>query len=192
MPACHSVGRQDLRMARHGRCAESSPTRLVGASSVPGCPGTGGRMEYITSRRFTLPDLANEFADSVWFNLWRIRLWPYRELVVGDILYWYESPSKCIVWRSRVTDVDRFFYDSKKAVRERLRARFGDFDTTQPYFVKAPEQGYCLAYEVTPLGRLRLPKPDALRFPQHGWLRVDNHIASRWLAQPGARGRNTG
>lgn len=142
-------------------------------------------MEHITSRGFTLPKSADEFADRFWFNLWRINLWPYRELIVGDILYWYESPSKCIVWKSRVVDVDRFFYDSREAVQKRLRGRFGDFDTTQPYFVESPEEGYCLAWKVAPLQRVSLPKPDTLRFPGQGWLRVDQDIASRWLNQPG-------
>ena len=128
-----------------------------------------------------LPESANDLADRFWFNLWRRKLWPYRELIVGDTLYWYESPTKNIVWKSRVTDVERFFYDSKKAVKKRLKARFGDFDTTQPYFAEAPEQGYCLAWKVAPLQRMSLPKPDTLRFPRQGWRRVDDDIASMWL-----------
>ncbi|RLI51490.1 MAG: hypothetical protein DRP09_19215 [Candidatus Thorarchaeota archaeon] len=140
-------------------------------------------MEYVTSRGFTLPESADEFASRFWFNLWRINLWPYRELVIGDILYWYESPSRCIVWKSRVIDVDRFFYDSKEIVQDRLKARFGDLDTDQPYFVKSPEQGYCLAWKVIPLQRVNLLKPNDLRFPGQGWLRVDNETASIWLNQ---------
>jgi len=102
-------------------------------------------MKYLTSRGFTLPESAEEFSDSVWFNLWRYRLWPYRELLVGDILYWYETPSQGIVWKSRVAEIDRFVYDSKKALQNRLEARFGPFDTTQSDFVNSPEDGYCLA-----------------------------------------------
>jgi hypothetical protein len=140
-------------------------------------------MEYITSRGFTLPESPEEIASGFWFNLWRINLWPYRELVVGDTLYWYESPSKSIVWKSRVADIDRFRYDSKQAAQARLRARFGDFDTNQPYFVESPAHGYCLAWIVVPLQRVSLPKPDALRFPRQGWLRVDDDVASEWLNQ---------
>jgi len=142
-------------------------------------------MEYITSRGFELPESVEEFSDRFWFNLWRINLWPYRELVVGDILYWYESPNKRIVWKSRVTDVDRCFYYSKATARKRLASRFGDFDLSQPYFVESPEQGYCLAWKVVPLERVNLPKPDELRFPGQGWLRVDDEIAASWLSQPG-------
>jgi hypothetical protein len=140
-------------------------------------------MDYITSRGFVLPESAEEFADRFWFNLWRIRLWPYREVVVGDLLYWYESPSKSIVWKSRVTELERFHYDNKDAVRERLVSRFGDFDTTQPYFVEAPEQGYCLAWRAKPLQRVSLSKPENLQFPQQGWLRIDEKVAIEWLFQ---------
>ena len=142
-------------------------------------------MEYITSRGFTLPESPEDFAAHFWFNLWRINLWPYRELIPGDILYWYESPSRCIVWKSRVVDVDRFSYNSRKEVLVRLEARYGEFDTTQPYFVESPEQGYCLAWRVVPIERVRLPKPVDLRFPGQGWLRVDDDIASKWLNQIG-------
>lgn len=138
-------------------------------------------MEYITSRGFTLPESAEEFSDSVWFNLWRYRLWPYRELLVGDILYWYETPSQGIVWKSRVAEIDRFVYDSKKALQNRLEARFGPFDTTQSYFVNSPEDGYCLAYKAIPLERVSLPKPQGFRFPQQGWLAIDDDVASSWL-----------
>jgi hypothetical protein len=82
-------------------------------------------------------------------------------------------------------DVDRFFYDSREIVQERLRGRFGDFDTTQLYFVESPEEGYCLAWKVASLQRVSLPKPDTLRFPGQGWLRIDENIASRWLNQAG-------
>lgn len=140
-------------------------------------------MEYITSRGFILPKSADDFANRPWFNLWRIKLWPYRELVTDDILYWYESPTRYIVWKSRVVDVDRFFYPSHRALQERLEARFGKFDTNQPYFLESPEQGYCLVWKAVPLQRVRLPKPADLRFPRQGWLRVDNDIATRWLNQ---------
>jgi predicted restriction endonuclease len=32
---------------------------------------------------------------------------------------------------------------------------------------------------------MSLPKPGGFRFPQQGWLRVDDDVASRWLNQPG-------
>jgi len=140
-------------------------------------------MEFITSRGFTLPDHGGEMADELWFNMWQRKLWPYQELVPSDLLYWYESPSKRIVWRTRVAAVDRFSYASKREAARGLKERFGDFDEGQPYYVRAPEQGFCLAWKVDPLQRLNLAKPRGFRFPQQGWLRIDDETAKAWLQQ---------
>jgi hypothetical protein len=99
------------------------------------------------------------------------------------LLYWYETPSKCIVWKSTIIDVYRFSYASKSDARRRLISRFGDFDESQPYFVNAPPEGYCLAYKVMSLLRVNIEKPDNLRFPQEGWRRIDEPMATMWLAQ---------
>jgi len=140
-------------------------------------------MEYITSRGFALPKAANDFSNDFWFNLWHRKLWPYRELVRGDILYWYESPAKRIVWKSQVNEIDRFSYENKEVVKNKPESRFGKFDLSQPYFVAAPEQGYCLAWKVTSLQQVDLVKPKYLRFPQQGWLQVDDEVAKNWLSQ---------
>lgn len=140
-------------------------------------------MQYITSRNFLFTESEKEFTDGLWFNMWQIKVWAYQELVVGDLLYWYESPNKRIVWKSRVVDLDRFHYGSKDAARDRLLSKFGGFDPNQLYFTEAPEQGYCLAYKVKPLERVDLPRPADLQFPRRGWLRVDNRVARDWLSQ---------
>lgn len=140
-------------------------------------------MEYITSRGHELPKTASKFEADLRFHLWQNKLWPYEELVLGDILYWYETPSQSIVIKSRVVEVDRFPYNSKQEVRQKLVARFHDFDETQEYFVKGPDHGYCLAFKVKVLGQINLPKPEGTKFPQQGWMKIDNDIAIRWLSQ---------
>jgi hypothetical protein len=65
-------------------------------------------MSLVTSRNYIPPDDPDAFSNGLWFNLWTKKLWPYNELEPGDTLYWYESPSKCIVWKSRVVGVLRF------------------------------------------------------------------------------------
>ena len=82
-------------------------------------------MAYITSRGFLLPRTAVEMDDSIWFNLWRNKLWPYHALQPGDELYWYESPSKRIVWRTRVSQVEAFSYSDLDFALDRLDAAFG-------------------------------------------------------------------
>jgi hypothetical protein len=153
-------------------------------------------VEYVTSRGFVLPDTAAEMAARSWFNLWTRRLWPYHELVPGDTLYWYETPSQRLVWRTRLTDVARFPYQGKAAALARLRAWFGRLDAVEPYLSQAPDAGVCLAYKVRAAERLAVPKPEGFRFPQQGWLPGGTEDVRRWLggadlAPPGANGRPT-
>lgn len=140
-------------------------------------------MEYVTSRSFRLPESEQEMADEFWFNMWRTRQWPYKELKAGDWLYWYESPGKSIVWRTTVTEVERFDYTDKSAAANALEAKFGEFDKSQAYLEHAPSEGYCLAYKVLPAERVDYPKPEGFRFPQLGWLRVDEEIRRELLRQ---------
>lgn len=58
-------------------------------------------MEYIISRNFRLPETSAGFARDYHFNLWGKRLWPYNALEAGDTLYWYETPTASIVWKTR-------------------------------------------------------------------------------------------
>jgi hypothetical protein len=104
---------------------------------------------------------------------------------MGDIVYWYETPSQSIVWKSKLSDVLRFEYKSKQEAKQKLISQFGDFDESQDYFVNGPTQGYCIGFKVKVIEKLSLPKPRGLRFPQQGWLRVDAEIAKTWLTHSG-------
>jgi hypothetical protein len=140
-------------------------------------------MKYITSRGFILPISAEEMVDALWFNMWRSKQWPYNDLKVGDWLYWYESPSKSIVWRTAVVEVSKFVYQDKKVVECNLEERFGEFNKSQAYFLQAPPEGYCLAYKVLPTERVNYPRPEGFKFPYLGWLRVDEKVERELLAQ---------
>ena len=96
-------------------------------------------MYFVASRNYVLPDSREGIGSGLWFNLWMIKLWPYNELEVGDTLYWYESPSKCIVWTSRVLDVPRFSYQNKKEVEQKLSLT--PVQSAQRYFIDGPESG---------------------------------------------------
>jgi len=138
-------------------------------------------MEYITSRSFQIPDSFAGMAEALWFNMWRRRQWPYRELLKGDTLYWYEN--KQIVWNTKITEIDRFAYASKIEAANRLTERFNRFDDTDQYYLKAPDSGYCLAYKVQPIEKLALPKPDNVDFPYLGWLAFSDELARIWLGR---------
>lgn len=120
-------------------------------------------------------------ARYVWFSMWKPKFWPYKELKVGDIIYWYESISKQIVWKSRVTKIDRFEYANKEEVVRRLRNTFSSFDSSDDYINKAKSQGFCLAWRVSELNPLSLPKPTSVRFSRLGWEKTNNKNVKAWL-----------
>src|SRR5690606_35499096 len=68
-----------------------------------------------------------------------------------------------------------------------LRELIGPFDHDQPYFVNGPDRGYALVYRTEAIWRLDWAKPDELRFPQRGWLRVDTGHAQAWVDGSSAR-----
>lgn len=140
-------------------------------------------MGYVTSRGFKLPGTAGDMDGSMWFNLWRHKLWPYNVLQPGDDLYWYESPSRTIVWKTRVTQVEAFSYSDLNTALEQLDAAFGGhIDRQQPYIRGKPDEGHCLGYRVQVVERVDLPKPDGVRFNQQGWERDDRPEMAEWLS----------
>lgn len=140
-------------------------------------------MEYIASRGFDLPKAKEKWSTFFWFSMWERKWWPYEELLEGDIIYWYETPHQRLVLKSQVTKVDRFQYSSKDMAARRLREKFHSFDNTDEYFIKAPHKGFCLAWKAKPLQEINLDKPNKLKLPRLGWLRVNQNIATNWLKQ---------
>lgn len=131
-------------------------------------------MSLVTSRNYDLPDTPEALGSELWFNLWMRQLWPYRELAVHDTLYWYESHSRCIVWKSRVVGVQRFSYERKQDAEHKLGLTTKQ--AAQSYFVNGPESGYCLSYSVDAIERMGTPKRDGFTFPQSGWHREVNDV----------------
>jgi hypothetical protein len=155
----------------------SSPAPAGEPERYPASP-SGVSMSWVTSKNYVLPDDAEAFSNGLWFNLWTKKLWPYNELEPGDTLYWYESPSKCIVWKSRVVEVLRFSYQTKKEVEQKLS--MSPAQVAQHYFVDGPEVGYCLSYKVLAIERVSIPRPDDFKFPRQGWLKVGPEVIAAW------------
>jgi hypothetical protein len=135
-------------------------------------------MSFVTSRNYVLPDDPDAFSNGLWFNLWTKKLWPYNELESGDTLYWYESPSKCVVWKSRVVEVLRFSYNTKNEVEKKLNLT--PVQAAQGYFVDGPDSGYCLSYKVEATERVSIPRPDDFKFPHQGWLKLSPEVIAAW------------
>lgn len=138
-------------------------------------------MEFVTSRGYKILPTSKQMEQGVWFNMWVRRNWPYLELNHNDTLYWYETISGCIVWKTAVVEIDKFSYNNKSKAFLRIKDRFCPFDENQQYCLDAPNSGYCLAYTVKPLERVNLPKPTDLKFPMLGWLRINRNIYRDWL-----------
>ena len=144
-------------------------------------------MALITSRG-SLPDTPAGLTNGVWFNMWSKKLFPFDELQTGDPLYWYSVAARAIEWRSEVLRVRRFPYQSKREVIEKLA--LSPADASQIYLRNAPVAGFCLSYKVRAVERLSIPKPDEVRFPQQGWLRVDENLRATWPGLPPMARRN--
>ncbi|MFQ5817662.1 MAG: hypothetical protein ACE5H2_06885 [Terriglobia bacterium] len=134
-------------------------------------------MAYITSRRDELPSSRKEMEGSTWYNMWKRKLWPYRELVEGDLVYWYESRNKRVVWVSRLNRIERFQYRNKEQAARRIEKRLDGVNRNERYYKKGPARGYCLAYKVLVVKKINLPKPYGVAFRRSGWERVNE----KWL-----------
>lgn len=141
----------------------------------------GDGFTYITCRSFRLPTNADVMETSLWFNMWQRRLLPYGELQSGNIVYWYDRFEKALVWKSRVTQVERLPYRSKANLKKQFLDLFGVYELSDQYFDKKANSGYCLAYTVKPLEKIRIPKPAGYRFPFSGWLSGNTQLAKEWL-----------
>lgn len=133
-------------------------------------------MEFITSRGFDLPTSKGEMENREWFNIWRRRNFPYTEPMIGDILYWFDTNKKEVVWKTRIVMIDRFPFENKSEIL----TRYPDCDESE-YFRKGPSNGFFVIYEVEELEKISVNKPEGFRFPQLGWLRVDDVVAIEWF-----------
>lgn len=140
---------------------------------------------FITSRGYAILNIGENLQSALWFNMWQKRMWPYKEVNAGDTLYWYDSISQRIVWKSEIETIERFEYRTKQEVRDRLIARFGVDPSTDPYYSdkSESESGYCIAFKVRAKQKLDLAKPEGFNFPQGGWLRGNEKVAVNWLLQ---------
>jgi hypothetical protein len=140
---------------------------------------------FITSRGYAIPEDWEKFRQAFWFNMWQKRMWAYKEVSEGDVLYWYDSKSQRIVWKSKITKLDRFEYSTKQELRDRLIKNFDEDPVNDPYYAEKSESGYCIAFKVDPLEKIDLQKPDGFNFPQGGWLRGSDSIAEQWVSGSG-------
>ncbi len=125
----------------------------------------------------------DDHGERTWYCVWPRRDWPYRDLKVGDTLYWYEPDDKAILWETRVLEVDPFQYHKKQELAQRLRTNlFDENPEIDPYFQRKADSGYCLGFKVRLVSALNVIKPSTFFFPQLGWLRCDASEAIEWMS----------
>ena len=137
-----------------------------------GC--TFNLMEYIVSRNYKLPTEKDVFEEGPWFNVYKNDKWPYTKLAKGDILYFYESKTKRIVWKAEVVNVNRYKYED----REDLPVIYKDSKDDQ-YFEKK-EKGFAFDYEVRALGAYSPYQRKDGQMDRLGWKEVNLAVKRTW------------
>ncbi len=133
-------------------------------------------MIYLTSRSWDVPEPHDGqrfwVGDCWFFNLWRKREWPFRELKDNDVLYIYDKNLEAVRWEVSTSQVQTYEYTSLMDAGNRLDGRLpSPVDRAQPYFSKAPSTGFLLAFEVRPRRILNIPRPPGLKLPRLGWIK---------------------
>ena len=143
-------------------------------------------MEFITSRSFKLPTEHEEMENQMRFNMWTNKLFPYKELLPGDILFWFDTISQKLAWKTQVIMVDRFQYLAKQEICDRYPIIIND-----DYYKKGPDRGYFLGYKVKVQEKIEIIKPPQYSFPRIGWIRINNIVSMRWFQENEAEDANT-
>src|SRR5688572_18895233 len=101
--------------------------------------------------------------DFAWFILRAKKSRPFDSLRVGAPLYWYDPAKEAICLLSRINRVEQFEYKSVSELCERLvKAGYDKRDpSTDPYVIEnAEKRRYCIAFWLSPLRHIELPKPN--------------------------------
>lgn len=133
-------------------------------------------MEYLTTRTFALPTEAAGMEKFSWFNMWGRRFFPYTELLAGDTVYWFDQTLEQLVWRTRISETDRFAYSSKSKILE----RYPDCAESD-YFHNGSDSGYFITYQVKVEEKIDVKRPRGFKLPQLGWLRLDDETSRLWF-----------
>lgn len=134
-------------------------------------------MEYLITKGTGLSNDPSKIETEKWFNLWGTKKKPYVKLVEGDTLYWYDKVKEKLVWKTKVTYVERYPYSDKNDVYEIYKDH-----AKQEYFDSKPQSGYFLRYEVKVIEKLDVPKPK-YNIDRLGWEEMDSENWKRWFGE---------
>jgi hypothetical protein len=134
-------------------------------------------MEYIISKGAELPNTEIEMETAQWFNMWSTRKFPYNNLIRGDILYWLDTVTGRLVWKTVVFEVERYPYLDK----EDIFKLYGQ-SMRQQYFNTRSLSGYFLRYKVKVIQKIDVTKPNE-KFDRLGWVEMNENNYAKWFSK---------
>ena len=133
-------------------------------------------MEFIISKQ-NIPDCKSEMEAHPWFNMWKTRKPPYKDLVKGDILYFFDTEKEQLIWKTKITKLIRKSYSDKEDLFEKY-----SFHMKQQYYESRSKKGYILDYSIEVLQKINVPKPANHKLDRLGWEKLDNKKFLQWFS----------
>lgn len=131
-------------------------------------------MKFLCSRSWYAPGEGDPLLGGpLWcFHAWARRQWPWFLLTAGDTLYLLHRGLGVVAWETRVRQVKRCAYTSRRTAHDiLLEWTEGRHESGISLLKSAPPEGSLLAFELVPRRRLDLPRPRWLTLPRTGWVR---------------------
>ena len=123
--------------------------------------------DYLVSRKEDFSDVQVD-EEMVRFNIWKNRMWPYRDVEQGDKINLFSTNSRKIEVISEIIDLVKEKFESKEELTKLLEANGGSID--DPYVTEEKEnQGYLILYRLKVLKKTEMPLEITLK--QLGWER---------------------
>lgn len=135
-------------------------------------------MEYIVSRGYEIDEQV--LKENVFYQVWSKKLFPYKNLKVDDIIYWYDRKLNKINYKTEVAKIARFEFSNRKALLDGINKFFGHVQG-EDYLKTKGNIGYCMCYRIKNPKKVSFYRPAGVRLPQFGWLEVNEEIKEEWL-----------
>ena len=131
--------------------------------------------EYITSRPERFPESQSELENVLVYNMWKKIVFPsFHNLKLGDVIYWYDSMSQEIKWKTQIISVHKMKYNDKAEIKKIFTQL--PLKPDKKYFDKAANKGVFLGYTVQVINQLSVKLPQGFKMHNSGWKRVAPEI----------------
>jgi len=135
-------------------------------------------MEYIVSRNYVIDQ--EVLKTNIFYQIWKNKLFPYKDLKIGDIIYWYDRQTNKINYKVKVIKLHKFEYKTRQELKNNIYNFFKRIQGEDYLKVKA-SKGVGICFRVEVIKKVNFYRPSGIHLPQLGWLKVDNEIKESWL-----------